>query len=84
MVLLTREQLEDRLVALHRSSLELVSNLSLESLLERIISLAREQANARYAALGVLDEDGELEQFSPVGMSPDEIAGWTTRRLGAG
>jgi two-component system sensor histidine kinase DevS len=73
MVLLTREQLEDRLVALHRGSLELVSNLSLESLLERIVSLAREQANARYAALGVLDEEGELEQFIPVGMTPDEI-----------
>jgi signal transduction histidine kinase len=73
MVLLTREQLEDRLIALHRSSLELVSNLSLESLLERIISLAREQVNARYAALGVLNEEGELEQFIPVGMTPDEI-----------
>jgi signal transduction histidine kinase len=73
MVLLTREQLEDRLVALHRASLELVSNLSLESVLELIVSMAREQASARYAALGVVDEEGELEQFVPVGMSPDEI-----------
>lgn len=73
MVLLTREQLEERLAALHRASLELVSNLSLESVLERIVNLAREQANARYAALGVLDEEGELEQFIPVGMTPDEI-----------
>jgi two-component system sensor histidine kinase DevS len=73
MVLLTREQLEDRLAALHHASLELVSNLSLESVLERIVTLAREQANARYAALGVLDEDGELQQFIPVGMTPDEI-----------
>lgn len=73
MVLLTREQLEERLAALHRGSLELVSNLSLESLLERIVTLAREQSNARYAALGVLDEEGELEQFIPVGMTPEEI-----------
>ncbi len=44
MVLLTREQFEDRLAALHRASLELVSNLSLETVLERIVQMAREQA----------------------------------------
>ena len=36
MVLLTREQLEDRLAALHRASLEWVRNLSSEQVLERI------------------------------------------------
>jgi two-component system sensor histidine kinase DevS len=84
MVLLTREQLEDRLVALHRGSLELVSNLSLESLLERIVSLAREQVNARYAALGVLDDEGELVQFIPVGMTPEEIKLMANPPIGRG
>ncbi|OGO37318.1 MAG: hypothetical protein A2W35_02435 [Chloroflexi bacterium RBG_16_57_11] len=74
MVLLTREQLEDRLAALHRTSLELVSNLSLEAVLERIVMMAREQAGARYAALGVVNDQGDLEQFIPVGMSKEEIA----------
>jgi two-component system sensor histidine kinase DevS len=74
MVLLTREQLEDRLAALHRTSLELISNLSLETVLERIVLMAREQAGARYAALGVVNDDGELEQFIPVGMSPEEVS----------
>jgi len=73
MVLLTREQIEARLVALHQASLELVSNLSLDTVLERIVTIAREQARARYAALGVLDENGILERFIPVGMEPDEI-----------
>ncbi len=73
MVLLTREQIEARLVALHRASLELVSDLSLEVVLERIAQLAREQAGARYAALGVLDEDGKLVHFIPVGMTSDEM-----------
>lgn len=72
-MVLSREQIEERLVALHRASLELVSNLSLESVLERIVSLAREQAGARYAALGVINEKGELVKFIPVGMSPQEI-----------
>ena len=74
MVLLTREQLEDRLVALHRASLELVSDLSLETVLERIVQLAREQSGSRYAALGVVNDAGDLVQFIPIGMSKQEIA----------
>jgi signal transduction histidine kinase len=73
MVLLTREQLEDRLVALHRASLELVSDLSLETVLERIVTLARDQSGARYAALGVVNEAGDLVQFIPIGMTKQEI-----------
>ena len=59
-MLLTREQLQERLFALHAASLELVKDVSLETLLERIASTACEQAGARYAALGVLDDDGNL------------------------
>jgi signal transduction histidine kinase len=73
MALLTREQLEDRLVALHRASLELVRELNLDTLLERIVKLAREQVDARYAALGVVDETGKLVKFIPVGMTSEEI-----------
>lgn len=73
MALLTCEQFEDRLVALHRASLELVSDLSLDTVLERIVKLAREEVNASYAALGVLDESGNLSQFIPVGMDEHQI-----------
>jgi two-component system sensor histidine kinase DevS len=72
-MLLTREELQDRLLALHRASLELVKDVSLETLLERIVSLACEQVGAKYGALGVLDEDGKLKQFITVGMSSEEI-----------
>jgi two-component system, NarL family, sensor histidine kinase DevS len=73
MVTLTFEQLEERLAALHRASLELVRDISLESLLHRIATMACEQVNARYAAVGVLGENGQLEQFIPVGMQEEEI-----------
>ena len=72
-MLLTREELQERLIALHRASLELVKDVSLETLLERIVSLACEQAGAKYGALGVLDDDGKLKQFITVGMSAEEI-----------
>jgi len=72
-MLLTREQLQERLFALHRASLELVKDVSLETLLERIASTACEQAGARYAALGVLDNEGKLKQFVSVGMLDSEV-----------
>jgi two-component system sensor histidine kinase DevS len=46
---------------------------SLESLLERIAIVACDQVGARYAAVGVLDEQGKLEQFIPIGMTPQDI-----------
>jgi two-component system sensor histidine kinase DevS len=73
MVFLTREQLEERLAALHQASLELVSNLSLDKVLERIVQMAREQVNARYAALGVVNDQGDLVRFIPVGMEAEAI-----------
>lgn len=74
LISLTREQLEERLAVLHQASLELVQNVSLDSLLERIAAIAREQSQARYAAVGVLDEHGKLEKFLTLGMEPAEIA----------
>jgi len=72
-MLLTREQLQERLIALHKASLELVKDVSLDHLLERIAKVACEQADARYAALGVLDEAGKLVKFISVGMTDNEI-----------
>ena len=72
-MLLTREQLQERLIALHKASLELVKDVSLDHLLERIATVACEQADARYAALGVLDENGKLVKFITVGMTDEEI-----------
>lgn len=84
MVLLTREQIEARLIALHKASLELVGDLSLDTLLERIVNMAREQVSARYAALGVLDDKGKLERFIPVGMSPERVRQMSHPPIGLG
>ena len=60
---LSCEQLQDRLLALHRANLDLIKDISLETLLERIADVAREQADAKYAALAVLDDEGKLSEF---------------------
>ncbi len=72
-MLLTREELRERLIVLHQASLELVKDVSLDTLLEKIATVACEQAEAQYAALGVLNDMGTLEKFISVGMSDSAI-----------
>lgn len=81
---LTRQQLEERLIALQQASLQLVGDMSLETLLERIANVACEQAQAQYAALGVQGIDGKLKQFITVGMSESEIRRIPHRPVGLG
>lgn len=69
----TNEKLAFRLIGLHQAGLELVRENSLDALLEKIASLAMEQVNATYAALGMLDIDGNLEKFIPIGMTRNEM-----------
>lgn len=51
------------------------AELDLETVLQRIVEAARTLADCRYAALGVIGEQGELAEFLPTGMSEEEIAG---------
>ncbi|MCC6146121.1 MAG: GAF domain-containing protein [Anaerolineaceae bacterium] len=69
---LSCEELEERLAALHETSLELVKEISIETLLERLASRACEQAAARHATVGILDEYGNLAQFITVGLNSKE------------
>ncbi len=70
---LTKKQLEQRLLTLHTASLELVQDITIDSLLERIATLACQEAEAQYAAVSVLDEKGEIEKFITVGMTSDQV-----------
>ncbi len=81
---LTVEQLEERLLALHEASIELVREISLDTLLEKIARIAMEQADASYAAVGILDAEGKLEKFIPFGMTRDEIDQLSNPPVGKG
>lgn len=53
----------------------LVSYLELEPLLTHLLELARSLTGARYAALGILDDDRQaLERFLTAGIDPDTHA----------
>jgi signal transduction histidine kinase len=58
---------------LHANAL-VAGELSLPVVLRQIVAAARDLVGARYAALGVLGRDGELEQFVHAGMD-EELVG---------
>ena len=70
---LSCEDLQARLLALHRANLDLIKDISLDSLLKKIATIAKEQVAAEYAAVAVLDEKGRLLEFVPLGMTKKEI-----------
>ncbi|MEW6568333.1 MAG: GAF domain-containing sensor histidine kinase [Chloroflexota bacterium] len=58
--------------ALHRATLSLYTDLSLEGVLQRITQAAKDLANARYAALGIPDGQGGLDTFVTVGLTQEQ------------
>jgi signal transduction histidine kinase len=59
---------------LHRATLSLYTDLSLDGTLRRIVQAARDLTQARYAALGVPDGQGGLLMFLTEGLSAAEVA----------
>jgi two-component system, NarL family, sensor histidine kinase DevS len=62
----------DRLRLLVDAGISLSSELSLEALLQRIVDVAAQLTNAKYAALGVVDASGrQLERFLTTGIDDE-------------
>jgi signal transduction histidine kinase len=59
----------DRKDVLLEAGLTLASELSLPVVLQRIVDLAAQLTDARYGALGVIGENGELVEFITTGIS---------------
>ncbi len=68
------EQHVRELAAINEASLALSSVLDLGSLLQKVVDLSREVTGARYGALAMLGEDGEIAQFITSGMSDETRA----------
>ena len=65
---------QGRLRGLLRANALVAGELSLPVVLRQIVAAARDLVGARYAALGVLGRDGELEQFVHAGMDEEVVA----------
>jgi signal transduction histidine kinase len=61
--------------SLLEAGVALTSELSLDALLQRLVEIAAQLTQARYAALGVIDSSGtELERFVTTGIDPQTHA----------
>ena len=65
---------QGRLRGLLRANALVAGDLSLPVVLRQIVGAAQDLLGARYAALGVLSRDGELEQFVHAGMDDELVA----------
>jgi two-component system, NarL family, sensor histidine kinase DevS len=80
----TPEALQSRLAGLHLASLELVQDISIDSLLPRIARIASDQIGAAYAAIDLRDGDGQIERFITTGLDQPATAGMDDQQPGAG
>lgn len=61
-----------QLLDLNKAAIAITGELELDKLLQRIVEVARELVGCKYAALGVLGEDGYIARFPTSGISETE------------
>lgn len=64
---------QDQMRGLLSAVISLTEDLSLETVLDRVVQSACELIGARFGALGVIGEDQSLSHFITVGIDEDEI-----------
>ncbi|MGE3270211.1 MAG: GAF domain-containing protein [Chloroflexota bacterium] len=69
-----RSRVSETLVALSDALATLAAERSLSRVLQRIADLAREVLGAKYAALGLADDQGRIYEFITSGLTPQERA----------
>jgi PAS domain S-box-containing protein len=79
-----RVELTTQLEVVGRAALAISGELALGTVLRRIVDLARELAGAKYVALGVPDEHGNMLEFITSGMTEEEEARMAHRPRGRG
>ncbi len=69
-----RIEIASQLELVGSAVIAITGQLSIGTVLRRIVDLSRELAGARYAALGVPNDRGELESFITSGITPEQEA----------
>jgi signal transduction histidine kinase len=64
----------EELLALHAAGLDVSAELSLDSVLDKVVERARHLVGARYGALSVVNDDGSIQTFLTSGVTPEERA----------
>jgi signal transduction histidine kinase len=67
-------QNNEQLAGLQQAAMSIAGEYELSQLLPRFVEISRQLANARYAALSVIDADGRILDFITSGISAEERA----------
>lgn len=70
----TLERRNRELLALHSAGLDVAAELSLETVLDKVVEHARNLVGAKYGALSVTDCDGNIKEFITYGVTPEQRA----------
>lgn len=81
---LTERRFSAQLEALHEATMTITAELSLDRVLQQITDLACSLVGATYAALGVPDRSGGLEQFIVSGITDEVVKGMDHLPIGRG
>jgi two-component system sensor histidine kinase DevS len=81
---ISSDRAEQSLNALSEAVSAITAEFSLQRVLARLAEIAARLVNARYAALGMPDGKGGLEQFLTFGMSETEVSNMDHYPLGLG
>ncbi|MEA2570408.1 MAG: hypothetical protein QOI24_2409 [Acidobacteriota bacterium] len=65
------ERHNEELLALHGAGIDVTAQLSLDSVLNRVVERARLLVGARYGALSVVNTDGSIQTFITSGITPE-------------
>ncbi|MCC7164059.1 MAG: GAF domain-containing sensor histidine kinase [Anaerolineae bacterium] len=69
------ERRSQQLSALHDAAIALTTELELTTVLQKVVDLSRDLVGAKYAALGVLQNNGRsIEQIVTAGLTPEQRA----------
>ncbi len=74
----------EELLALHAAGLAISAELSLDSVLRKVVDEARRLVGARYGAVSVVDRQGRIEQFVTSGISQHDRAAIGAPPVGRG
>ena len=65
---------DQRIIVAYEAALAVASEVAPEAVLQRIVDVARMVGSARYAALGVANDEGKLLQFITSGVTDEQRA----------
>jgi signal transduction histidine kinase len=68
------ERQNRELLALHRAGLDLSGDLSLDTLLQKVVEQATQLLDARYGAVAVIDDRRRIQQFVTSGVTTEQQA----------